>query len=121
MDDLSFGVDLDLDDRLPVIAISGVIDAISASFIEMEIELAMDDFDHLGVVDLTAVTFVAPAALTLLVRTRKRCAEHGEKLRVVCTNPLAVQLFEHAGPGEIFEIFDSRASAFADRDDRAVG
>ena len=65
---------------------------------------------HGVVVDLSGVTFMDSSGIGALVSGRRRLAE-GAGMRLVCTQPTVVRLFELTGLTAVFPMFATVAEA----------
>jgi len=68
------------------------------------------------VVDLTEVSFIDSTTIGILMRTRKRLAPIGGRVRVVTSDRNILRLLEITALDRMFEIYSTRAEAVEDVD-----
>lgn len=91
-------------DSWTVVSPVGEIDVAAAPSIrERLIELIADGHNHI-VVDLTEVDFLDSTGLGVLVGGVRRTRSAGGDLRICCTNPRILKVFEITGLDEAFTV-----------------
>ena len=108
-----YGVEVAQHDGWAVVAISGQVDLATAPALkERMLELVTGGHDHL-VCDLTSTEFLDSTALGALVSVLKRLKTKGGEMRLVCTSPPILKVFDITGLDRVFPIHTSLAEATA--------
>jgi anti-sigma B factor antagonist len=108
-----FGVAVGNHDGWAVVAISGQVDLATAPELkERMLDLVTNGHDHL-VADLTATEFLDSTALGALVSVLKRLRVKGGEMRLVCTSPSILKVFDITGLDRVFPIHASVDEATA--------
>jgi anti-sigma B factor antagonist len=108
-----FGVEVAEHDGWAVVAVSGQVDLATAPELkERMLGLVTDGKEHL-VADLTATEFLDSTALGALVSVLKRLRVKGGEMRLVCTSPSILKVFDITGLDRVFAIHASVAEATA--------
>ena len=96
----------------PVVSVRGEIDVGTAPTLGEWLEAASEHGTRSVVVDLSAVTFIAGAALHVLCDQQERLIASGQSLTVVCDKPELLKLFELVElPGVLTIVPDRRAAS----------
>jgi anti-sigma B factor antagonist len=82
-----------------VLRATGELDAASAPGLEHSLLHALESAASLVVLALTAVTFIDPSGLRVLLWAAGRSREDWNRLRIDCGSPAVRQLIEMAGSG----------------------
>jgi anti-sigma B factor antagonist len=104
------------DDRVdgtPVLAVRGELDVGTAPALTAWLTAATDHSRRAAVVDLSAVTFMAGAALHVLCDEQERLLEHGLGLTVVCQHPQLLGLFKMVELERVLDVVPTRNAARA--------
>jgi len=108
-----YGVEVGQRDGWAVVAISGQVDLATAPALkERLLQLVTDGEEHL-VCDLTATEFLDSTALGALVSVLKRLKVKGGEMRLVCTSPSILKVFDITGLDRVFAIHASLDDATA--------
>ncbi|HZQ85642.1 MAG TPA: STAS domain-containing protein [Acidimicrobiales bacterium] len=108
-----YGVEVAERDGWAVVAISGQVDLATAPALkERMLALVTDGHDHL-ICDLTSTEFLDSTALGALVSVLKRLRVKGGKMRLVCTSPSILKVFDITGLDRVFPIHASLEEATA--------
>jgi anti-sigma B factor antagonist len=97
--------------RRTVLTVSGEIDLDSVTELADVVETALADGAAELWIDLSATDFLDSAGLHLLLDTRRRAAELGRRLAVVCPAGTVRRVFEVAGVAEALPLYDDRTAA----------
>lgn len=79
-------------DQAIVIELHGELDLVTYQRTVSLLDAATTGSEPLVVVDLSPVTFVDCSGLSLLLRIRRRVADRGGRLRIVCSHPLTLRM-----------------------------
>lgn len=82
-----------------VLRANGELDIASAPGLEHSLLHALESGASSVVLDLTAVTFIDPVGLRVLLWGAGRSREHGDRLRIDCGSPAVRQLIDLTGSG----------------------
>jgi anti-anti-sigma factor len=96
----------------PVLSVIGEIDTSTAPELQAGIEDALPADGGVLVVDLTGVTFMSSAGLSVLVQAHQLAGEDGAEVRIV-TNSTTARVFELTGLDATLNLFDSLTEAHA--------
>ena len=108
-----FGVEVADHAGWAVVAISGQVDLATAPQLkERMLELVTNGHEHL-VADLTSTEFLDSTALGALVSVLKRLRVKGGEMRLVCTSPSILKVFDITGLDRVFPIHASVDEAMA--------
>jgi anti-sigma B factor antagonist len=106
--------DLDVD-GWTVVAASGEIDVATAPALRDRLAELVEDGTTRLVIDLEDVDFIDSTGLGVLVGGLRRARGEGGDLRLVCTNPRILKVFEATGLHDVFAIEATVDDAVADR------
>jgi anti-sigma B factor antagonist len=95
-----------------VLSAAGEIDTLTAPELQVSVDQALADAGEVLVVDLTGVTFLSSAGLSVLVQTHQRGKDAGCDVRIV-TNSNSARVFALTGLTETLNLFESLADARA--------
>jgi anti-sigma B factor antagonist len=107
------------DDRVngtPVLTVRGELDVGTTPALTSWLSAATDHSRRSAIVDLSAVTFIAGAALHALCDEQERLLEAGHGLTVVCQHPQLLGLFRMVELERVLEVVPSRTAARAARE-----
>ena len=94
-----------------VVSVRGEVDiATSPRLREIVIGLVSDGHAEI-IVDLEGVDFLDSTGLGVLVGALKRVRTHGGELRLICTVPRVLKVFEITGLDRVFVLADSLEAA----------
>jgi anti-sigma B factor antagonist len=96
----------------PVLSAKGEIDTVTAPELQNHIEQAAPGAGAVLAVDLSAVTFLSSAGLSVLVQAHQRAVESGGELRIV-TNASTARVFTLTGLDSTLKLFGSLGEARA--------
>ena len=96
-----------------VINVRGEIHVQTAPRFSLRLSEAIDNGNTSIVLDLTAVEFIDSTGLSMLLSGLRRVTAAQGRLALVCANPTVLRLFQITSLDETFDIFPSRAQAFA--------
>ncbi|MET7618559.1 STAS domain-containing protein [Streptomyces sp. NPDC005408] len=99
-----------------VVELHGEIDIAAATLVGAYLDVVTAIRDHEVVVDLTHVAFFDCSGLALLCRARRRIAESGGRLWVVCDQPPVLRVFRAGGVLEVFRTLPTLEAALAAQD-----
>lgn len=85
-----FRVDVEQQGATVVLAVTGDIDILTAPKLDEATQHALEGSPRALVLDLTQVTFLASAGLSVLVRTRTQCGDHTD-LRIVAADTVTLR------------------------------
>lgn len=97
-----------------VVELHGEIDIAAAAQTGGYLDVVTAVRGHEIVVDLTRVDFFDCSGLALLCRARRRTAESGGRLWVVCDRPGVLRVFRAGGVLELFRTLPTVAEALAE-------
>lgn len=104
-----------------VLAVSGEVDMATAPTLRDGIDATLRPSVDTAVVDLSEVTFLASAGLTVLLDGLRAAELRKVALRLVCTGRPVLRPMEAAGLGEVFERYPSVETALRYRPEEAIG
>jgi anti-anti-sigma factor len=90
-----------------------LVDDISLQEVQREIMAVLDKGETRVVLDLSRISFVSSAALGMLVRFRKRRADHGSTLKMCGVGAMIEETFHITGMHLLFEIYKTAEEAIA--------
>lgn len=93
----------------PVLSVRGEVDTLTAPELQVSVEQAMSSAGVVAV-DLSGVTFLSSAGLSVLVQAHQRADEVGRELRIV-TNSTTARVFQLTGLTETLRLYTSLADA----------
>ena len=105
----------DKHDGRPVLTVRGELDVGSAPALRAWLRAATRDGRRSAIVDLTAVTFMAVAALHALRDEQERLVAAGHRLTIVTQNPQLLALFELIAVDKLLDVIPTRPAARAAR------
>lgn len=94
-----------------VLAVNGELDMATAPEVRERLHALLADGKRKLVVDLDEVGFLDSTALGVLVGVLKRVRTHDGELRLVCTQPRVLKVFEITRLDQAFDIRDSVGAA----------
>lgn len=98
-------------DNIPVIAVSGRIDAATSKDLESALVDIMDRHTIKMVVDLKDVEYISSSGLRVLLAALKRLRQSQGDLFLTSLQPFVREVFEVTGFSKIFSIFPSQVEA----------
>jgi anti-sigma B factor antagonist len=105
-------VQIQTEDRSPVVVVTGEIDMATAPMLQRELTAAIDTTGGAVVLDLVEVTFFDSSGLRVAIVAHRDLNEQGRRLAVVCDPAGHVRrTFTLAGLSEVLELHPSRAAA----------
>ncbi|WP_156755343.1 STAS domain-containing protein [Actinokineospora pegani] len=93
-----------MDSDAVVVRAGGRVDVQTVGAVRTALRDAEQDRADVLVLDLSEVSFLDSAGLSLLVEQHKRCAEHGVALRLVADSPAVLRPIELTGLDSLLEI-----------------
>lgn len=90
-----------------VLAVSGEIDIATAPGLRERLHALLADGSKRLVVDLEDVDFIDSTALGVLVGVLKRARTEGGDVRIACSQPRVLKVFEITRLDNAFDLFDS--------------
>lgn len=103
-------------DGRTVVTVGGEIDVYTAPLLRERIHELVKDGHHDLVIDLEAVGFLDSTGLGVLVGGLKRVRAHSGSMRLVCTSPKILKVFEITGLTKVFAIYNDVTTALVDED-----
>ena len=102
--------------RLDLI-LAGKMDALAIAEVEQTLAVAISPAVCVAVVDLSGVDYISSAGLRLLLNLFKKLQQAGGTMALAGTKPYCQKVFELAGFGGIFPMFEqvAEATAFCDQ------
>ena len=97
--------------RFVLLAVDGELDAATAPQLRDRLRALTDERGTNVVVDLQAVGFLDSSALSVLVSGRKAALANDGTLRLVCSNPNVLKVFQLTQLDEVFDINPSVEAA----------
>jgi anti-sigma B factor antagonist len=105
-------VQIQTDDRSPVVVVTGEIDMATAPMLQRELTSAIETTGGAVVLDLGDVTFFDSSGLRVAIVAHRDLSEQGRRLAVVCDPEGHVRrTFMLAGLAEVLDLHPSRAAA----------
>jgi anti-sigma B factor antagonist len=111
---MDLGMNTSERDGWTVLSLSGEIDIATAPRVRERLYALLAEGKEKLVVDLDDVGFLDSTGLGVLVGVLKRVRTQGGELRLVCTQPRIVKVFEITRLDSAFAIFDSIDGAVRD-------
>jgi anti-sigma B factor antagonist len=96
----------------PVLSAAGEIDTLTAPELQASVVEALAGAGEVLVVDLSGVTFLSSAGLSVLVQAHQQAKELGRDVRIV-TNASSARVFQLTGLTDTLNLFESLAEARA--------
>lgn len=96
-----------------VLQVGGEVDVATAPRLREQLIDLVNDQRFSIVVDLEGVDFIDSTGLGVLIGARKRVRLHDGDVRLVCTEPRIVKVFEITGLDQVFQIHPSLDDAVA--------
>lgn len=96
-----------------VLDVGGEIDVATAPRLREQLIKLVGDGQFQIVVSLEDVDFIDSTGLGVLIGARKRVKPHDGDVRLICTEPRIVKIFEITGLDRVFQIHDSLDHAVA--------
>lgn len=96
-----------------IVELHGEIDIAAATLVGAYLDVVTAVREHDVVVDLTHVAFFDCSGLALLCRARRRVAENGGRLWVVCDQPPVLRVFRAGGVLDVFRTVPTLEAALA--------
>lgn len=103
-------------DRSVVVHAAGEVDHDTAPRLARELVAAGQEASPARplVLDMTGISFIASAALAVLIEHHKRLREAGHELRVVTGNPKVARALDRTGLLQLLSAYDTLEKALAD-------
>lgn len=98
-----------------VLVLAGVIDMASAPRVAEEVKSVLRGRPALLIFDLTDVTFLAIAGMSILIEADRRCRELSLDCRVVAHGSVTLRPMQQLGIDHMFRLYESIDLAIADR------
>jgi anti-anti-sigma factor len=96
----------------PVLSAKGEIDTVTAPDLQLTVERTMPGAGEVLAVDLSGVTFLSSAGLSVLVQAHQKAEEVGCEVRIV-TNSSTARVFQLTGLDTTLKLFGSLEEARA--------
>ena len=103
--------DVEIDNRIHVIAVSGEVDFYAAPEFRERVRAVIDSGKRRLVIDLLGVRFMDSTGLGVLFSTLKRLRSLDGQLAIVCDDAEIFSLFEMVGLERVFALYPSREAA----------
>lgn len=100
-------------DGWSVMQVGGEIDVATAPRLRERLIKLVNEERFRIVVDLEDVDFIDSTGLGVLIGARKRVRTHDGDVKLVCTEPRIVKVFEITGLDQVFQIHSSVSDAVA--------
>lgn len=110
-----YTVTSDLRGDYAVLALAGVIDMASAPHVADEVRTALRNRPPRLIFDLSAVTFLAPTGMSILMEAERRCRELSLDCRVVAKGPVTLRPMQQLGIDHLFHLYDSVDLAISEK------
>jgi anti-sigma B factor antagonist len=94
-----------------VIALGGELDMRASPELKRAFDQLLEDEVSLLVVDLADATFIDSSAIGAIVAAFRRLSEEGGSLRLACSEPNLLRVFELTGLDHLFPIHPDRRDA----------
>jgi anti-sigma B factor antagonist len=102
-------------DGCPILTVRGELDVGTAPALRAWLNAATRDGSRSAIVDLSAVTFMAVAALHALRDEQERLVRKGHRLTIVADHPQLLALFELVAADRLMDVVPTRRAARAGR------
>ncbi|WP_304108772.1 STAS domain-containing protein [Mycolicibacterium bacteremicum] len=102
-----FTVRTDVEPEYTVLALGGVIDMASAPQVAEHVGAVLRERPALLIFDLSAVTFLATAGMSILMEAHRRCGELSLDCRVVAHGPVTLRPMQLLGIDHMLQLYDS--------------
>jgi anti-sigma B factor antagonist len=96
-----------------VVQVGGEIDVATAPRLREQLIKLVNDERFRIIVDLEDVDFIDSTGLGVLIGARKRVRTHDGDVKLICTEPRIVKVFEITGLDQVFQIHTSLSDAVA--------
>lgn len=96
-----------------VLAVEGEIDVATAAQLREQLNTLVAEGKHQLIVDLNRVEFMDSTGLGVLVGAHKHLVELGGVMRVVCTQPTILKVFDLTGLNAVIPLADDLDSVLA--------
>lgn len=110
-----YTVTSDLRGDYAVLTLAGVIDMASAPHVADEVRTALRNRPPRLIFDLSAVTFLAPTGMSILMEAERRCRELSLDCRVVAQGPVTLRPMQQLGIDHLFHLYDSVDLAISEK------
>ncbi len=100
-------------DNIPIIAVSGKIDAVTSKDLDAAIKGLMDQNKTLLVVDMEKVEFLSSSGLRVFMAAQNRLRKSGGELMLTSLQPFVKEVFVITGANRFFKMYQSQAEAIA--------
>ncbi len=97
-----------------VLSVGGEVDVATAPRLRERLLTLVNDRSYRIVVDLTAVDFIDSTGLGVLIGALKRVRTHEGDLRLVCSEPRILKVFEITGLDQVFALRPTIESAVSE-------
>jgi anti-sigma B factor antagonist len=114
-----YTVTTDVHGDYAVLTLAGVIDMAAAPHVADEVRAALRSRPPLLIFDLSAVTFLAPTGMSILMEAERRCRELSLDCRVVAHGPVTLRPMQQLGIDHMFQLYDSIDRAVGEKRDPA--
>jgi anti-sigma B factor antagonist len=104
---VTFSVDMAEHSGCCIVTVQGQVDLTTAPELRARLNDAMADGRPVVVVDLTATDFLDSTALGALVAAHKRLRAHGGQIRLVCTSPHILKVFQITSLDRVFALHET--------------
>lgn len=102
-----YSVATEVHDGYVILMLAGVIDVASAPRVADEVGAALRGRPSLLIFDLSAVTFLATAGMSILIEAHRRCRELSLECRVVAHGRVTLRPMQILGIDQMFQLYDS--------------
>jgi anti-sigma B factor antagonist len=100
--------------NIPVLNVSGKIDAVTSKQLESAIEEALKLEAEIMLLDLREVEYVSSSGLRVLMVAKERLRKREGDLRLASLQPLVSEVFDITGLKQFFSIYPSQGEALKD-------
>lgn len=104
-------LDVSEQDGWSVLQVGGEIDVATAPRLREQLIKLVNDQRFSIVVDLEGVDFIDSTGLGVLIGARKRVRVHEGDVKLVCSDPRIVKVFQITGLDQVFQIHPTLAGA----------
>ena len=102
-----FRVEVRIEGRTAVVAVSGELDLASSPELEQELERVWQSDPEQLVIDLRGLEFMDSTGLSIIVGAHQRLAENGRTLSLVRGSPQVQRLLDLTGVAERLQLVDT--------------